>query len=131
MREDYGDDPSKWPGRPGAPEAWPASTLTDHPGDRILLMTGDDAFTSSNLRFVLRNLEIRNLILIGGPVETMLARTTHTAKQRDFRTLFALDAVSATRESERLGYVADLAPDYAVQTSELLRLMESAAPQTA
>lgn len=125
MREDYGPDAGVWPGRPGSREAKPAALLPPDPLDRVLMMTGDDAFTSSNLRFVLRNLAIRHLVVLGGPVETALARSAVTAKQRGFLTLIPADATFALRESDRASGIDDAAPSYPTTTAALLGLMES------
>lgn len=125
MREDYGPDAGVWSGRPGSAEAKPAALFAQDPLDRVLLTTGDDAFTSSNLRFVLRNLAIRHLVLLGGPVETALARSAVTARQRGFVTLIPTDATFALRESDRALGIDDAAPSYAVTSAALIALMES------
>jgi nicotinamidase-related amidase len=128
MREFHGDDPSVWPYRAGMPESQPDPALGVSPGDCVLHMTGDDAFTSTNLRFVLHNLEVKNIILLGGPVETVLARTAATGKKRGLHTIVPIDATIAAHEALRESVIADTAPDHAVTTRALIDLFAEMAP---
>lgn len=127
MREEFGEDASHWPGHAGAPERLPAPELASVTTDRLLHMTGDDAFTSTNLRFVLHNLAVKNLVLVGGPVETALTRTLATGKKRGFAVAVPADATYATRESHRALSIADAAPEHTTETAHLLELLEELA----
>ncbi len=129
MRDELGDDVTTWPGHIGGAERLPAPDLATVASDHVLHMTGDDAFTSTNLRFVLHNLGVKNLVLAGGPVETALARTLATGKKRGFTVALATDATFAQRESLRLPSLDELAPAHAVDTTRLVALLGGLAPQ--
>ena len=122
MQEDFGADAVAWPGHPDSPERRPAPELAQADGDHVLHMAGDDAFTSTNLRFVLHNLGVKNLVLAGGPAETALARTLATAKKRGFATAIAVDATYAMREPVRLPSLEETVPEYSMETAALLAL---------
>lgn len=128
MREELGEDASKWPGHVGSPDRLPAPELASVAEDHLLHMTGDDAFTSTNLRFVLHNLGVKNLVLAGGPAETALARTLATGKKRGFAVAVATDATFAMREPLRMLSVEETAPEHLVETARLLELLGDLAP---
>ena len=56
-----------------------------------------DAFRSSNIGFLLTNLNVRNIVLIGGHTEAFLGKTALTAQQRGFHTLCVVDATFNAR----------------------------------
>ena len=57
MLKDHGDDPTKWGGYIKQPGSQPAKLFEIQPDDYVIAKTAQDAFTSSNIDFVLRNLQ--------------------------------------------------------------------------
>lgn len=80
MRDYHGADPGKWPGHPSDSGARPAEAFQVGPGDYVVAKTGQDAFSSSNLRFVLQNLGVERLIFVGGHTEACLGKSARSAK---------------------------------------------------
>jgi len=127
MREDFGPDAQQWPTRLGGDDSEIAPQLARVASDHVLYRTGDDAFTSTNLRFILQNLGIRALIYAGGPAETVLSRTVATGKRRGFVQVIAHDASSADREFSREALLADAGAEYLAPTDRLCALFEAIA----
>lgn len=127
MREDHGPDASRWPLRQGGEEATVAEAFHLAPGEHVLYRTGDDAFTSTNLRFVLQNQGIRALVYVGGPAETALSRTLATGKRRNLVQVVALDATCATREFAREEILAEAGAEYLAPAERLCALFEGLA----
>lgn len=127
MREDFGPDPQQWPTRKGGDESTIAPLFSQSEGDYVLFRTGDDAFTSTNLRFVLQNLGVRSLIYVGGPAETALSRTVSTGKRRSFVQVIAHDATIATQELSREAILADAGAEYLAPAERLCALFEAIA----
>ena len=92
------------------------------PGECVPPKSRQDAFTSSNLEFVLRNLDAKNLVFIGGHTEACLGKTARAAHQRGFRTLCIEDATNNPRESTRLKGIAEAQFDYVISTREFTTL---------
>lgn len=125
FREDHGADARAWPGHPGALERLPAPELAPAEADRVLLFTGDDPFTSSNLRYVIQNLGARNLILLGGPAEQRINRALATGAKRGHPAAVAVDATYALREPLRLPALEDASPAHMANTDALISLLQS------
>lgn len=123
MQEDFGEDPSLWPGRPGTPAAEPAYELGHSVTDHVLTLTGDDGFSSTNLRFVLKNLGLRHLLVMGGPVENALGRTAVSARARGCRVALVEDTIFASLESQRESCLREIGADYRVDADVLLSLV--------
>lgn len=124
FQQEHGTDPAQWPGHPGTPDWLPAEAFHCGPSDRLLHMTGDDAFTSTNLRFIVRNLDLKHLIVLGAPLETRLARTCASARERGFFQLLINDATSAMRESAHTPAIQAIAPTHLANTDDLLTLID-------
>lgn len=106
--------------------ARPADELGVRPGDYVLPKSGQDAFRSSNIAFVLTNLKARNLVFIGGHTEACLGRTAQSAKQRGFKTLCVEDATFNARESTRLKGIEQAKYDHVITTKEFVKLANEA-----
>jgi len=123
MARNHGGDASQWPGHIAGKGAQPAAVLGVQPGDYIIAKTGQDAFQSSSLGFVLVNLGVRHLIFVGGHTEACLGKTATSAKRKGYRTLCVEDATSNARESSRQKGIQDSQFDYVVTTSELMTIL--------
>jgi nicotinamidase-related amidase len=104
----------------------PADALGVRPGEYVLPKTGQDAFNSSNLGFVLTNLNVRNIVFVGGHTEACLGKTARTAHQRGFRTLCVVDATFNARESSRQKGIQLAQFDYVITTAQFLKLAKDA-----
>ena len=104
--------------------ARPADELGVRPGDYVLPKSGQDAFRSSNIGFLLTNLNVRNLVFIGGHTEACLGKTAESAKQRDFKTLCVENATFNARESTRLKGIEQAKYDHVVTTEEFVKLVK-------
>lgn len=122
----HGEDYGKWPGHAGQPGSRPSRQLNVRDGEYVLAKTAQNAFISSNLGFVLANLEVRNLIFLGGNTEACLGKTAATAKRRGYRTLCVEDATNNARESTRMKGIEDAQFDYVVRTEDFLALKQAA-----
>jgi nicotinamidase-related amidase len=107
MRDYHGEDPRKWPGHPADPRARPALAFDIAGSDYVLAKTGQDAFWSCNLRFVLQNLGVERLVFVGGHTEACLGKTAKSAKWLGYGTLCVSDATNNARESTRLKGLAE------------------------
>jgi nicotinamidase-related amidase len=105
----------------------PAAELGVRPGEYVLPKTAQDAFTSSNLGFVLTNLNVRQIVFIGGHTEACLGKTASAARQRGFRTLCVEDATFNARESSRAKGIEQAQYDYVLTTAQFLELVKEAA----
>jgi len=103
----------------------PADELAVRAGEYVLPKTGQDAFGSSNLGFVLTNLNVRNLVFVGGHTEACLGKTARTAHQRGFRTLCVEDATFNARESTRRKGIAEAQFDSVITAAQFEHLVRS------
>jgi nicotinamidase-related amidase len=125
MIRNHGTDSTKWHGHIEQPGSRPPVSFAIQPDEYVLPKTAQDAFISSNLDFVLANLGVVHLILIGGHTEACLGKTAAAAKRRGFRTLCVSDATTNARESTRLRGIQEAQFDYTVTSAELIRLLGS------
>lgn len=125
LLDSHGPDTALWPGHIGQRSSWPAVELEVEPGEYVMAKSGQDAFTSSNIEFLLRNLGMRNLVFIGGHTEACLGKTARSAKRLGFRTLCVEDATNNVRESTRLKGIQDAQFDYVVDTERLIGLLKN------
>jgi len=123
---EYGTNFDKWGHRLCDQASRPAEFLGVREGDYVIPKTGQDAFTSSNLKFVLTNLGVTNLVFIGGHTGACLGKTAQSAKRLGFRTLCIEDATFDARESTRLQRICDTGFDYVLTTEEFLMLVQKA-----
>lgn len=101
MRAAHGPDARAWPGHIASEETRPAAALAPGPRDHVIAKTGQDAFTSSPLGFVLRNLGVEWLVFTGGHTEACLGKTARSARRLGYRTLCIEDATNNARASTR------------------------------
>lgn len=126
MKDNHGDDPTSWSGYIGKPDSQPARILGIQPGEYVIAKSGQDAFSSSPIEFVLRNLGIERLVFIGGHTEACLGKTATSAKRIGFKTLCISDATSNARESTRLQGIRKADFDHILTTAEFEKLADSA-----
>lgn len=121
----FGPDPSKWPNHISSPGARPADFLGVREGEYVIAKTDHDAFASSNIDYILRNLGVRNLVFIGGHTDACLGKTSIAAKERGYRTLCVKDATFSGLMSLWRSGLLNSRYDYIVTTEEFLKLVES------
>ncbi len=109
----------------------PAAELGVRPGEYVLPKTAQDAFISSNLGFLLTNLNVRHIVFIGGHTEACLGKTARSARQRAYRTLCVADATFNARESTRQKGIEQAQYDYVLTTAQFLELVKEAAETAA
>lgn len=102
----------------------PASELGVQPGDYVLPKSGQDAFRSSNIGFLLTNLNVQNIVFIGGHTEACLGRTAQSAHDRGFRMLCVEDATFNARESTRRKGIELAHYDHILTTDQFLKLAQ-------
>jgi nicotinamidase-related amidase len=101
----------------------PAAALHVQPGEYVLAKTAQDAFSGTPLHFMLRNLGVRNLILIGGHTGACLGKTSKTAKSLGYTTLCVEDATNNAFESNRIARMLECGYDFILETTALEALM--------
>jgi len=121
--KEYGEEYDKWPHHVSSPTSRPAEALDVRDGDYVIAKTDQDAFTSSNLGFVLANSGVKNLVFVGGHAGACLGKTARHAKELGYATLCVEDATWDARESTRKNHIRESNYDYIVSTSELVNLM--------
>ncbi len=124
MKEEHGEDYSKWSGYIGHPASQPAKWLNIQPGEYVLPKSAQDAFTSSNIHFVLQNLGVKHIVFIGGHTGACLGKTATSAKKLGYEILCVEDATVDARESARLKNIKETGYDYVVSTADFLAYME-------
>jgi nicotinamidase-related amidase len=101
----------------------PADVLHVQPGEYVLAKTAQDAFTGTPLHFMLRNLGVKHLILIGGHTGACLGKTSKSAKGLGYTTLCVEDATNNAFESNRIARMLECGYDYIVETAALESLI--------
>lgn len=122
----HGLDYSKWGHSIGDPHARPASFFNIRPGEYVIPKTAQDAFTSSNLLYVLKNLGVKTIIFIGGHTGACLGRTADSAKKHGFRMICVDDATFDARQSTRRPYIDQTGYDAVLTTAELEQWLKAA-----
>ena len=125
MKKNCGADPTKWGGYIKQPGSQPATCLNIQPTDYVIAKTAQDAFISSNIHFVLANLGVHHLVLIGGHSEACLGKTATSAKRLGFTTLIVEDATNNARESTRRKGILESQCDYILTTEQFLQLADA------
>jgi len=120
MLDEHGTDYSKWSGYVGQPGSRPATALGR--GDYVLAKTAQDAFRSSNVEFVLRNLGIKRIVFVGGHTGACLGKTAKSAKRLGYTTLCVKDATNNARESSREKDIQETGYDYILTAEAFLEL---------
>ena len=121
-----GNTPEKWV--PLAATNRPAEILGIREGEYVLAKTGQDAFASCNIGYVLENLGTKNIVFIGGHTNPggCLGQTARSARKRGYRILCVEDATFDAGESTRKRGIESVTLDHVVTTEQFLRLVEEA-----
>lgn len=122
LRQEHGDDPTTWPHHVGDPAAAPARQFGVRDGDYVLPKTGQDAFASSNLDFVLRNLGAKHIVSVGGHTGACHGKTVRGARQRGYAVLVIEDATCDAFESTRRPHLEEFGYDDLMTTEAFLAL---------
>lgn len=93
-------------------------------GEYVIAKTAQDTFASSQVQFVLHNLGVENLILIGGHTGACLGKTSASARRLGFKRLCIHDATSSARESTRLAEIVRTEYEYVLSTEAFERQVE-------
>ncbi len=125
MLKEHGTDYDKWSGFIGQPGSQPAKVFGICDSDYVIAKTGQDAFSSSSIDFVLRNLGVTNLVFVGGHTGACLGKSAKSAKEHGYATLCIRDATNNARESTREKEIRDTGYDYVITTAEFLELAQS------
>ncbi len=129
MIAEHGMDFTRWSGNSLQPGSQVAKVLGK--GDYVLAKTAQDAFRSCSIDFVLRNLEIKHLVFVGGHTGACLGRTAQSAKRLGYVTLCVKDATNNARESSREKDIQETGYDYVLTTAEFLALARQDTTPTA
>ena len=116
-----GPDWTKWGHYVEDSTAHPWSGLNPQPTDIILAKSGQDAFTSCNIDFVLKNLGARNLFFVGGHTNGCLYKTGSSAVARGYFTICVEDATWDFCMSHRLSGIASVDFDVVCKTEDVLK----------
>jgi nicotinamidase-related amidase len=119
-----GTDFNKWPHHISRPDSKPYEGFNVRPGEYVIAKTAQDAFPSSNIDYVLKNLKAKNIVFVGGNTGGCLGRTSKSAKKKGYRMLCVKDATFDARESTRMKSLQECKYDYVVTTAEFLQLMD-------
>lgn len=125
--DEAGGEPQTWPHHMSAPGSRPAESLGVREGEYVIPKTAQDAFTSSNIGFVLQNLGVKNIVLVGGHTGACLGKTAKHARELGYKTLCIEDATFDARESSRTANIEAFGYDYVLTTDEFLRLVAESA----
>ena len=116
--QDFGSDYARWPHHISRSDSRPADILGVRQGEYVIAKTAQDAFPSSNLEYVLRNLAIRNIVFVGGHTGGCLGRTAASAQRLGFKMLCVQDATFDARQSARIPNLLKTGYDYLLTTEE-------------
>lgn len=123
LRE-YGDDYVRWPHHISRGDSRPADILGVRDGEYIISKRDQDAFGSSSIDFVLKNLGVRNIVFVGGHTGACLGKTAASARKHGFHTLCIEDATFDARESTRIPNMAMSDYDHRMTTDEFLAVVK-------
>jgi nicotinamidase-related amidase len=123
FKHDIGEDTEKWPHHLGDPDSRPARQFEVREGDYVISKTAMDAFPSSNLDHMLRNLEIRNIVSVGGNTGACHGMTVRSARERGYRVMVVEDATVDATQSQRMKNIERYGYDYLVDTKTFLGLV--------
>jgi nicotinamidase-related amidase len=121
---DIGPNPKKWPHHITDPSSRPANILKVRKGEYVVAKSAQDAFTSSHIDFILKNLGVKNIIFIGGHTQGCLFNTGLSAKRLGYHTMCVEDATWNACESTRKKGITDIGFTYVVNTKEFVKLLE-------
>lgn len=126
FQREHGTDYTRWGGHVDDPGSRVASALGVRPDDYVVSKTGQDAFDSSTLPFLLRNLGVRRLVMMGGHTGACLGRTAASALQHDYEVCIVEDATNDARESARLPNLERFGYDHRVSTDQFVSAVTEA-----
>lgn len=118
--DEHGTDYETWSGHIDQPGSQPAKVFGIRDDDYVLPKTAQDAFRSSSIDFVLRNLEIETIVFVGGHTGACLGKTAKSAKRHGYTTLCIRDATNNARESSREKDIQETGYDYVMTAQEFL-----------
>ncbi len=116
----HGPDWKTWGHYIENPGSRPWSGLKPQPADVILAKTAQDAFRSCPIDFVLRNLGVKNLFLVGGHTNGCLYQTGSSAVARGYGTVCIEDATWDFCMSRRLSGIQSVEYDVVCTTRDVL-----------
>ena len=90
--KEFGTDTTKWPHHISDKSSKPADELSVHEGEYVIPKTSQDAFPSSNIGYVLQNLNIKNIVFVGGHTGACLGKSAKSAIRLGYKTLCVKDA---------------------------------------
>lgn len=122
MLHNHGGDATAWAGYIEHPHSQPLQAFDIGETDYILAKTAQDAFLSSQIGFVLTNLDVRNLVFVGGHTEACLGKTATSARRLGYHTLCVHDATNNARESTRRKGIEESQFHYVVSTREFIEV---------
>ena len=120
-------DPSQVP-YIGHPDARPNPALGVRNEDYVLPKSAQDAFSSSNLGYVLENLGVKHIVFVGGHTNPggCLGKTARSAREKGYSILCIEDATFDAGESTRKPGIASVPFDYVMTTRDFLHLSRMA-----
>lgn len=124
--DNYGPDTSRWPHHISAPDSKPAEELGVRPGEYVIAKTAQDAFESSNIAFVLENLDVDNIVFVGGDAGACLGNSARSAIEAGYQVLCVKDATFDASEARRLEMFDLIGCHHVVSAEEFERLVDSA-----
>ena len=107
----------------------PAAALKVSDTDYVIAKTAQDAFTSSNINFVLQNLGVKTLFMMGGHTNGCLLGTAKSAVAAGYRTICIEDATFDLGEKRRLDGISRSGFALVVKTAEVESAMSLAPAQ--
>lgn len=125
MLREHGTDYAKWSGHISRPDSRPAKILGVRDGEYVIAKTAQDAFSSSSIDFVLRNLDVKNIVFVGGHTGACLGKSAKSAKRLGYTILCIHDATNNARESSRMKDIEETGYDYVLSTAEFLELAKT------
>ncbi len=126
MLDEHGTDYAKWSGYIGQADSRPAKVFNIQKGDYVLPKAGQDAFSSSNIGFLLKNLGIKHIVFVGGHTGACLGKTAKSAIRLGYTTLCIKDATCNARESSREKDIQETGYDYVMTASQFLDWVQTA-----
>ena len=85
-----------------------------------VVKTGHDAFTSSNINYVLKNLNIKNVFMIGGHTNACYLATAQSAKKNGYNIISIHDATTDAFETKRMSGIEKAEFDLILSSEELI-----------
>jgi len=121
--DQFGTDYDQWGHHLNDPSSKPAQLLGIRSGEYVLPKSGQDAFASSNLGFVLQNLGGKNIVFVGGHTGACLGKTAASAKRLGYNVLVVQDATFNATQSDRVRCINEVGYDYVVMTPEFVKVV--------